>query len=367
MIAIIGGGPAGIALGRNLDRLGMPWTLFEARDLASTWKRAPPELTVLSPWWTNILSARSLLKHWPLRKVPARLYASHLEELARDLRGSVVENTAVTRIMTEGDGRWSLLDQEGRHLGTYDAVVIATGYFSNPKPPCPDFSHDGSRPVLHAAELRDYGSLLSLVDEPGSKGPVLVVGRRVTAGQILIALTERNIPTAISLRSATEYRRSGMVAWLREMAYYVWEELEAWRHPRLRRNSYPPMEGGRLRRLIESGRIPKFGVPRTLRDGVVQFHDGSQLPVGAVVLATGYAPAVCPFSNVVDLQPDGRFRTVGDYESMCAPGVYLLGYDNLYDHRSRYLRGIRLDARRLARLLYLRYSASALSRTGSLR
>lgn len=33
------------------------------------------------------------------------------------------------------------------------------------------------------------------------------------------------------------------------------------------------------------------------------------------------------------------------------PGVFLLGFDNLYDHRSRYLRGIRRDARRLARRL----------------
>lgn len=49
MIAIIGAGPAGLALAKSLDGHGVAYTIFERANIGSTWAQAPADLTVLSP------------------------------------------------------------------------------------------------------------------------------------------------------------------------------------------------------------------------------------------------------------------------------------------------------------------------------
>ncbi|PJK00504.1 hypothetical protein CO641_00490 [Lysobacteraceae bacterium NML91-0213] len=346
VIAIIGAGPAGIALGTALDRKNTTYTIFEQDRVGSTWRSVPRDLKVLSPWWTNVLTARDLLRQSPLSKVPSETYLRHLERTAARLKGKVVEWTKVTGLHRLPDGQWELYTNGLVH-GPFRAVVVATGYFSNPSRPSPDFESDGSLVVMHAAEIRTYDSLASL-----RKGdlPVIVVGRRVTAGQTILALNDRNIPAALSIRSSIQFRRHGVLAWLREMAYYVWEEIEAALNPGLRRNSYPVMEGGRNRKLVEAGTVALLPPISRIHVGTVEFADGTSKKAAAVVLATGYALSLALDGFDPHLDAGGAPET-DRFEVTSMPGVFLLGVDNLHDHRSRYLRGIRLDAKRLARRL----------------
>lgn len=346
MIAIIGAGPAGIALGRALDGRGIGYTIFEQATIGSTWRLAPADLTVLSPWWTNILSARDLLRANPLAKVPAATYLGHLQRSAARLRGSIVEGAKVVRISRVSPGRWCLHTPLGTH-GPFTAVVLATGYFSSPAGPQPAFKSDGSIRVLHAAEIRSYDQFDAF---RGARHPVFVVGGRVTAGQTILALTERGVACALCTRSPLSFRRHGLLAWMREMAYFIWEEIEAARSPGLHRNSYPTMEGGRNRTLVETGAVPAYPPITSIANGQLTFGDGRATPAAAVILATGYTPSLGIAGLDVPFGPDGLPET-RDFEIASLPGAFLLGFDNLYDHRSRYLRGIRLDARRLARRL----------------
>lgn len=303
---------------------------------------------MLSPWWTNVLTYREVLRRNPFRKVPAREYLQHLLRTSTTLKGKIFQDTPVLGLEAcPGDGTWLLTTTAGE-LGPYKAVVIATGYFSNPIGPKPAFESDGSVKVIHAAEIQDYGQLNDFRSE--SHLPVLVVGARVTAGQTVLALVDRGIACALSTRSNVSFRRHGLVAGVREMAYYVWEELEAACRPGLRRDSYPVMEGGRNKELIETGEVPVYPAISKIFNGKVEFADGNTLLASAIILATGYLPAL----SIAGMKPpaalDGLPK-VDAFEVDAAPGLFLLGFDNLYDHRSRYLRGIRLDARRLARHL----------------
>lgn len=346
MIAIVGGGPAGLALAKALDGHRVAYTLFERSSIGSTWRQAPANLTVLSPWWTNILDVRDLLRVNPLAKVPAATYLQHLRRTAARLRGEIDEGVNVEQLSKPGDGGWILGTSVGVR-GPFSAVVIATGYFSSPVGPTPGFEDDGSVPVLHAAALRSYARLDAF---SGQRHPVVVVGGRVTAGQTILALADRGIPCALSTRSPLGFRRHGLLAWFREMAYYVWEEIEAARTPGLRRNSYPTMEGGRNRTLVETGMVPVHPPIARIEDGQLVFADGSRSAAAGVILATGYVPSLTIPGLSVPLGPDGLPETRA-FEIAAIPGVFLLGFDNLYDHRSRYLRGIRRDAGRLARRL----------------
>jgi hypothetical protein len=47
----------------------------------------------------------------------------------------------------------------------------------------------------------------------------------------------------------------------------------------------------------------------------------------------------------------GVLPAIQDFELTEASGLFLLGFDNLYNFRSRYLRGIRSDAAKLASIL----------------
>lgn len=353
MIAIIGGGPSGIALGTCLDRQRIGYELFEAREIGATWKAAPPDLRVLSPWWTNALSPREALRGNPFRKPPANEYFTHLLHIASRLRGNVRESCKVTGLIRNERGLWCLHTQHGMH-GPYSAVVLATGYFFSPSWPTPSPASDGSIRVLHAAEIRHYKQLEEL---RANEDPVIVVGRRVTAGQLIIQLHSLGIPCALSLRSPVEYRRHGFVAALRETAYFFWEELQSRLQPRIKRFSYPVMEGGHTRFLIESGQIATLPMFDRIEDGHLIFSDGTRLRAAAVIMATGYRATLELLPDSIDLDDFG-VPVNQQFEIRDLPGVYVLGFDNLYDHRSRYLRGIRFDAARLADILAARLSAA---------
>lgn len=172
----------------------------------------------------------------------------------------------------------------------------------------------------------------------------------MSAGQTILALAERGIECALCVRSPIRFRKHGPTAWLREMAYFFWEELEATCKPGLHRNSYPTMEGGRNRRLVETGSVPVYPAIQEVADGLLHFADGASSQAAAVILATGYRPSLGVHGFDAPRGADGLPETTG-FEVTSMPGVFLLGFDNLYDHRSRYLRGIRADAKRLARRL----------------
>lgn len=353
MIAIIGGGPSGIALATALDRLGIAYDLFETHRLGATWRAAPPDLRVLSPWWTNVLSAREALRGDPFRKPDAGEYLAHLLRIAGRLRGNLRESCKVEALDKDASGACWLNTERGR-FGPYSAVVLATGYFFAPSGPSPAPINDDSIPVLHASQISDYSQLEAL---RSGEDPVLVVGRRVTAGQLLLELDKRGIACAVSLRSPIEYRRHGRIAELREAAYFFWEELQARLRPGLKRPSYPVMDGGRTRELIEGGQVTLWPAIERIENGEAVFDDGRRLRASAIVLATGY-------QAMLDLLPASTAKDAFGtplhhaFEVESFANVFLLGFDNLYDHRSRYLRGIRFDATRLARILALRAAAT---------
>jgi hypothetical protein len=348
-IAIIGGGPAGIALARQLDQLGISYVLFEAGQMAETWRSVPADLTVLSPWWTNTLGWRDMFDCNPFAKVPALTYVEHLMRISRRLRGDIRERTRVAHIRKDGSQQWIIQTEQGT-AQTFAKVVLATGYYQSPKGAEPAFSSDGSVPVLHAAAIHDYQQLMQF---SADKHPVLVIGKRVTAGQLIVELHQRQLRCLLSVKTQVEYRRHGTIAALREQLYFFWEELQLWLHPGLKRNSYPVMDGGLTQQLIESGEVEVMPPVLTVTAGEVVFTDQQRRHCAAIICATGYDPSLGLLQPLLNLAPS-EVPAVFQYEVEGLPNLFLLGFDNIADHRSRYLRGIRRDAVILAKRLMQR-------------
>lgn len=345
-VLIIGAGPSGLCLAKALlDIPDLSVNVLERKEVGSTWLLSPANLRVLSPWWTNILSFRYLFKRSPFALVNARSYLEHLREFA--VRHGIQVNTGVEITSVRPDGnQWLATDGCGR-VWRARYLVCATGYFSSPAMPEPEFSSDGSIPVIHASEVNDYDCYSELF----SNKTVLLVGKRVTAGQTMVELVDRNVSVVLSADAPIEFHRSGKLAHFVDQAYFLYEAMRIRLQPRLTCNSYPPMEGGRARRMLETGRVPRVERIRSIKDGSAILIDGSRIRADYVLLATGYRPSldylapICRNFNNYGLPPTERFELVG------LRGIFLLGFDHLRNFRSRYLRGIRADARLLAKVI----------------
>jgi len=346
VIAIIGGGASGIAVARELDRRNKKYVIYEARQMGATWASVPCDLKVLSPWWTNILDFSDFFKFNPFGKPTARKYLAHLLKVVKKLSGQVLEGVSIKQIKSSKQGaRWELIAESGQ-IYHHDVVVVATGYFFSPAMPNPLFESDGSIPIVHASSIKNYSEFDSFCLSPE---PVLVVGSRVTAGQIMLELDRRNISFDMSVRSEILFRRHGVVALFRESVYFIAEEIIARILPPQKHNSYPAMDGGKTQELILSGVIGIYTTIASCFNGVVEFSNGAKKKYSAVILATGYHPCIKLLSGLVNNMT--AIPSTDGFEVTSCRGIYLLGFDNIYDHRSRYLRGIRHDAKKLAQLL----------------
>lgn len=344
-VLIIGAGPAGLTLGRELARRGIRIGVLERDVIGSTWRRVPEDMQVISPWWTNVLQSSMLFRHNPLTRVPARAFRDHLLAFAASARLPVQEGVDIVSLRNTGDG-WTAI---GRDRKTWSArrIVCATGYFSAPASPAAPFQSDGSIPTIHAAAIRDYGTFAR--EAAGRR--LLLVGKRVTAGQLLVELHGRGCEITLSAQTPVEFRRSGIVSAIRDQLYFLYEAARMRVQPRLHANSYPAMDGGAAKQLLTSGRVRVVPRIAAIEAGQARLEDGSFIETDMVVFATGYRPSlpylhgVCKLDDTTGLPCTEDFRVVGQN------GLYLIGFDNLHNFRSRYLRGIRADARLLARII----------------
>jgi hypothetical protein len=345
-VAIIGAGPSGLSLGAHLGRLGVHYRILEAEQIGQTWLSVPPELSLVSPWWTNALSWRDVLRANPFAKVEARVFRDHLLRFAHRAAAHVSEHFRVAQVAPI-DAGFCVRGDDGRVVRAR-RVVCASGYFHSPI----DLviaDDDGSVPRVHAGTWHSYDDASRYAQAGAS---VVIVGKRVTAGQFMVELHRRGYDIALSVRAPVAFRRDGITAPLREFAYFFYEALRAWRAPEHKENSYPIMDGGESRQLIESGRVPLLGPIESIRDGAIHCRGGAAHRADLLLLATGYRPTLNFLGDQLPLDAERGLPTLRGFEAVELPGLYVLGFDNVRNFRSRYLRGLRQDARVLAIELY---------------
>jgi putative flavoprotein involved in K+ transport len=272
----------------------------------------------------------------------ARDLLDHLLDLAPRQQSPVREFCAVRAVERNAAGfELQFTDSDALRARI---VVGATGYFR--KPNQPDLPTDGSVPCLHTADISDHARIYDW----GRQGKrILVVGRRISAGQLLTLAWSAGCQVHLSTQGPIQFSPEGW--WRRgyEILNSLYEPLRLLLQPARRGNSYPGMPGGKTRRLIESGQVPVHPRPVAIRGDRVEFADDTSAQFDLVVFATGYRPCL---DCLRPLFGDPEELTLDHIRSLRHPRFsrqYFLGFDNALSFRSRYLRGIRADARWLAR------------------
>lgn len=188
-VAVIGSGFSGIAMGVQLSRLGIPYTIYERRsDLGGTWSsNAYPDVRVDT---TNFLYQFFFEKNYPwteyfARAGEVRTYLEHVAKKHGVYEHIQFNSDVKSAIFDATSGTWTVTVQvEGeQRVATTNAIVSASGLFANPKrvdiPGIDDFEGE----ILHTAECTG--------EEVLDGRNVAVIGNGSTGVQMLSAVQKR--------------------------------------------------------------------------------------------------------------------------------------------------------------------------------
>jgi hypothetical protein len=154
-IAIIGGGPTGIGVGRELRDAGIAFDLFEAEsDFGGVWNgsadcgRTYHSLHLISPKFNTQVQDFPMPDDYPAYPNHEQMLA-YIRSYARafGLYETARFNAPVTRLAREGKG-WRLTAGDGTS-GVYEMVVIATGLQRVPLYPDPAYPGSFEGETLH--------------------------------------------------------------------------------------------------------------------------------------------------------------------------------------------------------------------------
>jgi thioredoxin reductase len=319
-VAVIGGGPVGLAAAAHLVTRGVPVKLYEAGEIAAH-VRSWGHVRLFSPWGFNTdTAATAILREHGWQAPPADvlptghdLYSAYLEPLAKTPAmqrvietGARVQNVSrygIDKVVSHGRGDYPFVltvhaANGDSRIDLARAVIDASGTWSNPNPA----SASGTPAIgeVACADRIAYGipDVLGVDRATYAHRRVLVIGGGHSAANVLLDLA-RLAETDPGLRIIWAVR-SGNLA--RVFGGGAADRLPA-------RGKL----GDDLRRLVDGGRLElilSFAVERIDRKGeglLVTEHASDPRvlgPVDRIIVATGQRPDLALTRELrLDLDP----------------------------------------------------------------
>jgi cation diffusion facilitator CzcD-associated flavoprotein CzcO len=362
-VAIIGAGPAGLAIAACLRQAGQDFVLLEKEEQAApAWRRHYERVHLHTTKRYSSLPFVPFPREYP-RYVPRDLFASYLDAYAQrfDLRPRFGETVrAISR-----RGRSWLVDTTTGPLHASN-VVIASG--NNAEPLMPGFAGADAfkGKSLHSADYRNA--------MPFAGQSVLIVGMGNTGAEIALDLVEGGARPTISVRGGVHIvprellgvpiQMIGMAARLmpqriNDALFPIILDLAL---GRLGKYGLTRPRQGMLQQIALASRIPTIdiGTVGKIREGAIKvapdiaeiteqgarFIDGKHGAFDAIIFATGFRPG---YARLLEpgVQPGGS----GVNARASDLGLYLIGFHNPV---TGLLREISIEAEQIADDISLR-------------
>ena len=361
---VVGASAAGLASAAALRRAKVHVEILEAADdVAVAWRHHYDRLHLHTPKSGSALPGLDMPDNWP--RYPDRdqvvSYLEHYRE-ANDLEPRYGQE--ISRLQRV-DGLWVATtgDREWRAR----RVVLATGNTRRPVRPTWPSMGAFSGSILHSSEYRN--------GDPWRGRPVLVVGFGNSACEQAIDLVEHGADVHMSVRSpvnviprdvlgrvpvlqlgiATSRLPTGVadaLAWplirltVGDITSVGLRKLPYGPNTQMARDRKVPMLDIGTMDHIRAGRIKVHGgIAQFTPEGVV-FTDGTRLAVDAVVLGTGYRPALEEFLVDWPAVCDSRGIPHVSGGPTALPGLYFCGF---FVSPTGMLREIGIEAQRIAK------------------
>ncbi len=319
---VIGAGPAGLALGNILSKKSSKYLILEKGSVGNSFSNMPDNLSLITYWRSNYLRGEDKNLYDLDSVISAKSYAEYLRKIGQGL--NIRENTVVKSV-EKIDRIFHITTEEGVFLAK--KVVDASGYFS--KPFTPSFSKvNPTCEMIHFSQYKNNSII-------GSDDRVLIVGARLSAGQLLEEVAQRTKNLFLCTRGEVKFSsKESIRKWCLRNIKFI-DFLISLFSLRKKLEVYMDLE---RRPLIEN--IRKYPEIFSVEGRVVTFKNGQSLEVDKIIFATGFCETTPHIT--------GDYQR-GHIQSFTTPGLYFLGRECLFNFKSRFLRGIREDAFRLAK------------------
>jgi putative flavoprotein involved in K+ transport len=337
---VIGAGQSGLATAHVLRKHGIEPVVLEAGDAPNgAWPKYYESLTLFSPARYSAMPGLAFPGD-PDRYPHRDEVVAYLDEYAKLLDADIRTGHHV-RTIEHYDGIFTAELADGRALHAR-TVVAATGGFTNPYRPALPGLTSFMGTVVHASEYQR--------PEPFAGQRVLVVGGGNSSVQIATELAEQAQVTVITrgkLRFAPQ-RPFG-----RDLHFwYTVTGLDA--APVGRLLAHPPtvpvLDTGRYRKALAAGRPDHRPMFTSLEADRAHWSDGTSETVDALILATGYRPALDYLTALDVIDAEGHPRHRGGL-STALPGLAFVGLEWQRSLSSASIRGVGRDAARISRPL----------------
>jgi cation diffusion facilitator CzcD-associated flavoprotein CzcO len=356
---VIGAGPAGLAVSRELGLRGVAHTVLEAGQAPGhSWSKVYDSLRLHTGKHLSALPGMRLPRSSPMF-VPAPRFLEYLRAYASSFDIPVRTDARALRAQRTPGG-WHIETTVGDYAAR--SLVVATGIMASPYvPPFRGRERFGGT-VRHSIEY--------LRPDPFVGRRVLVVGAGNSAGEIAPELAAAGAEVAVAIRSGANVVPLTVLGI--PIQYVAWAALKlplparrpfvgAFRRAaRLIRGEPPfppsrkplldavPIIGFALVDAIRSGAIRLHGgLERFTRTGV-RFHDGAEKAFDDVILATGFRAALEPLGDLVTRDERGFAKRLDRVRSADQPDLYFVGHH--YDGTGG-LYNISLDAPAVAAIV----------------
>ena len=342
-VAVIGAGPAGLAVGACLRKAGVNFIILERGEkVASSWHRHYQRLHL------HTVKQLSSLPYFPFpadypRYVPRNPMIAYLDRYATnfDLKPRFGQTV---RSVRRDRNDWFIEATQSSISASY--VVVASGL--NAEPVMPSFSglQKFGGKIIHSAAYINA--------KPFFGQSVLVVGMGNSGAEIALDLSEGGARTTIAVRNGVHIvPRELFGIPIQIVAIMATKVLPAgandtlfprildWAVGDLSQHGIRRPNEGILQRVASAGRIPVIdvGTVRKISEGAIKveagisaittdgasFSGGNSRKFDAVIFATGYRPNYRGFLRDGDVSNPDDHRSAGQSSNST---IYFVGFNN---------------------------------------
>ncbi|MCC6770345.1 MAG: NAD(P)/FAD-dependent oxidoreductase [Gemmatimonadaceae bacterium] len=353
-VLVIGAGPAGLATAACLTRRGIDHRLLErGATLGHTWANLYDSLVLHTGRHMSTLPGRRYPRGTPL--FPTReQFRRYLDDYATSFSLRVETGMDVQELRRSRFG-WAATLADGARIEGSSAVVC-TGIVANPRVPAIDGRAGYGGELLHSVDYRRpdrfVGRRVLVVGVGNSGGEIgselALAGAQVTllvrSGAHVVPREIAGIPIQYLSSVVRKFPRAVQEVVVRGVARLTERRRGP---PVLPLPAHSPLDGipvigFHLVDAIRSGAVSlqQGEITALTSDGAV-FSDGSSLPFDAIILATGYAPALGMVETLVERDARGFALRRDRVTSADQSGLYFVGHN--YDATGG-LANIRRDA-----------------------
>jgi putative flavoprotein involved in K+ transport len=344
-VVIVGAGPAGLAVGRELRRRGLSPLLLERHEIGHTWASAYGHLRLHTRRGAAALPGMAFppgTSTFPRRDEMHAYLRAYAERFRLDVREgvgveAVAEGSGAARADDPAHERWRLSTTAGDVHAR--VLVWAAGIWAAPvEPELPGRGRFAGE-VLHVRDYRSpeaFRGRRLLVVGAGNSGKDVATAAVGVAASVTIAVRDGAVfvpyPNAVSQRSGALWRRlpPRLVDAVLRRLRRPYPELGL-PFPACAPREAVAVVGLELVDAVRAGRVVVRPAAAAFTADGVRFADGRTEAFDAVVLATGFRPATDPIAAWLDAA--GR---------PTAPGLFVVG--DRYPTLETFLQQLRREA-----------------------